>query len=106
MIHNLSNTLELTKTFLYIYRIIGLVASLEAEIRKKVLRIFFLVSKWGRSVEEDKVQEIEPIFHPENKANPIWLTGDHGDNLEYCHHFPVIIGYKNLCQHWLTLFIP
>ena len=35
MIPNLSNTLELTKTFLYIYRIIGLVASVEAEIRKK-----------------------------------------------------------------------
>ena len=31
MIHNLSNTLELTKTFLYIYRIIGLGASVEKQ---------------------------------------------------------------------------
>ena len=33
MIHNLSNTLELTKTFLYIYRIIGHAASVEAELQ-------------------------------------------------------------------------
>ena len=46
MIHNLSNTPELTKTFfLYIYRIIGHVASVEAELRSFESFLIFLVSK-------------------------------------------------------------
>ena len=43
--------------------------------------------------------EIGPLFPPENNANPIRITMDHEEILEFCQHLLVIIGYENLCEH-------
>ena len=99
MIHNLSNTLELTKTFLYIYRIIGLVASVEAEILKVLFYVYIFSSfqmrkKCGRGQSARDWANIS--FGKQGKSNPAYGGS--------CGQSGILSPFS--CHHWIQELMP